>query len=211
MPAHEAKRPSVQALGPRTSELLLGIASAHEGQERVAIGDLIHALRNRAFGITLLLFGIPNCIPMPPGIPVICGIVLILAAVPMIRGRDELWLPQRIERRTIPVADFKRMIDRALPWIVRLERLTRPRLDVFAGPAARRAVGLVVAFLGFVLILPIPFLGNMPPGIAVCIFGLGMIERDGLLILLGFIATVAALIITVGMTWALIEGISSLL
>jgi hypothetical protein len=47
----------------------------------------------------------------------------------------------------------------------------------------------------------------MPPGIAICIFGLGLIERDGLLILLGFIATVAALIITVGMTWALVEGL----
>lgn len=192
--------------GPRTSELLLGLESAYAGQERVAIGDLIHALRNRAFGVTLLLFGIPNCIPMPPGIPVICGIVLILAALPMIGGYDELWLPARIERRTIASADLARMIGRALPWIIRLEKLSRPRLPMFSGALARRIVGVLVAFLGFVLILPIPFLGNMPPGIAICIFGLGLIERDGLLILLGFLATIIAVIVTAGMTWAIVEG-----
>lgn len=193
--------------GPRTSELLLGLVSAYGGRDRVAVGDLVRALRNRAFGITLLLFGIPNCLPMPPGIPVVCGIVLILAALPMIAGRDEMWLPRRIEAKTIAVADLKRMVDRAVPWIIRLERLSRPRLAMFSDPQARRVVGALVAFLGFVLILPIPFLGNMPPGVAVCIFGLGLIERDGLIILIGFGATIAAAAITAGMTWMIVAGV----
>jgi hypothetical protein len=196
----------VESRAPRTSELIAALPYGHEG-ERIPIGDLVHALRNRAFGMTLLLFGIPNCIPMPPGIPVICGTILILASFPMILGRNELWLPQWLSRKTISKTDLERISTLALPWITRLEKWSKPRLEIFAGHQARRIVGAVVAFLGFVLILPIPFLGNMPPGIAVCIFGLGLIERDGLIILIGFFATVIALAVTVAMTWAIIEGV----
>ncbi|HQS09483.1 MAG TPA: exopolysaccharide biosynthesis protein [Xanthobacteraceae bacterium] len=190
---------------PRTSELLAAVLAAQEG-ERVAIGDLINALRNRAFGITFLLFGIPNCIPMPPGIPVICGIVLGLIGLQMAMGRQELWLPDRISRQTFSRSMLDAIVTRSRPTIEWFERWSRPRLEQFAGPTARRVVGSVVVLLGFILLLPIPFLGNLPPGFAVCIFGLGLVERDGGVILAGFFATVLGILVTAGMSWAIWQG-----
>ncbi|MFG1411576.1 MAG: exopolysaccharide biosynthesis protein [Pseudomonadota bacterium] len=190
---------------PRTSELLAAVLAAQEG-ERVAIGDLINALRNRAFGITFLLFGIPNCIPMPPGIPVICGIVLGLIGLQMAMGRQELWLPDRISRQTFSRSMLDAIVTRSRPTIEWFERWSRPRLAQFAGPTARRVVGSVVVLLGFILLLPIPFLGNLPPGFAVCIFGLGLVERDGGVILAGFFATVLGILVTAGMSWAIWQG-----
>ncbi|MFG1428481.1 exopolysaccharide biosynthesis protein [Roseixanthobacter glucoisosaccharinicivorans] len=190
---------------PRTSELLAAVLAAQEG-ERVAIGDLINALRNRAFGITFLLFGIPNCIPMPPGIPVICGIVLGLIGLQMAMGRQELWLPDRIARQTFSRSMLDAIVTRSRPTIEWFERWSRPRMEMFAGPTARRVVGAVVVLLGFILLLPIPFLGNLPPGFAVCIFGLGLVERDGAVILAGFFATVLGILITAGMSWAIWQG-----
>lgn len=190
---------------PRTSELLAAVLSAQEG-ERVAIGDLINALRNRAFGITFLLFGIPNCIPMPPGIPVVCGIVLMLIGVQMALGRQELWLPERISRQTFSRSMLDAIITRSRPSIQWFERWSRPRMERFAGPTARRVVGATVVLLGFILLLPIPFLGNLPPGFAVCIFGLGLVERDGAVILAGFFATFLGLLITAAMSWAIWQG-----
>jgi hypothetical protein len=190
---------------PRTSELLTAIATS-EGDERILFGDLIAAMRNRAFGLLFLIFGIPNCLPMPPGIPVICGIILALIAAQMVVGRDELWLPQRLAVRSFARTDLQRIVNRARPWIERLERYAKPRYAFLAGPMARRIIGAVVVFLGFVLILPIPFLGNMPPGIAICVFGLGLVERDGLIIVLGYVATVLGLLVTVAMTWLIWQG-----
>ncbi|MEP9369855.1 exopolysaccharide biosynthesis protein [Xanthobacter sp. VNH20] len=190
---------------PRTSELLAAVLAAQEG-ERVAIGDLINALRNRAFGITFLLFGIPNCIPMPPGIPVICGIVLGLIGLQMAMGRQELWLPDRIARQTFSRSMLDAIVTRSRPTIEWFERWSRPRMEMFAGPTARRVVGAVVVLLGFILLLPIPFLGNLPPGFAVCIFGLGLVERDGAVILAGFFATVLGILITAAMSWAIWQG-----
>lgn len=190
---------------PRTSELLAAVLAAQEG-EKVAIGDLVNALRNRAFGILFLIFGIPNCIPMPPGIPVICGIVLGLIGLQMLMGRQELWLPGWISRRTFSRSVLDTIVTRSQPYIQKFERLSRPRLEQFAGPLARRLVGATVVLLGFILLLPIPFLGNLPPGFAVCIFGLGLVERDGGVILAGFFATVIGLLITAAMSWAIWQG-----
>lgn len=190
---------------PRTSELLAAVLAAQEG-DKVAIGDLVNALRNRAFGILFLIFGIPNCIPMPPGIPVICGIVLGLIGLQMALGRQELWLPERIARQTFSRSMLDSIVTRSRPYIERFERFSRPRLEQFAGPLARRIVGATVVLLGFILLLPIPFLGNLPPGFAVCIFGLGLVERDGGVILAGFFATVLGLLITAAMSWAIWQG-----
>ncbi|HSI39804.1 MAG TPA: exopolysaccharide biosynthesis protein [Xanthobacteraceae bacterium] len=190
---------------PRTSELLAAVVSGHTG-ERVAIGDLLHALRNRAFGITFLLFGIPNCLPMPPGIPVVCGLILALVGAQMAVGRDELWLPRWLAAKTFSRSMLDTIVTRALPWIQKFERHSRSRHTAFAGPTARRVVGAVVVLLGFILLLPIPFLGNLPPGFAICIFGLGLVERDGLVILAGFAATLLGLLVTALMTWAIWQG-----
>lgn len=190
---------------PRTSELLAAVLAAHT-EEKVAIGDLVNALRNRAFGILFLIFGIPNCIPMPPGIPVVCGIILGLIGLQMLIGRQELWLPDSIARRTFSRAMLESIVNRSRPYIERFEKISGPRYEQFTGPLARRVVGATVVVLGFILLLPIPFLGNLPPGIAVCIFGLGLVERDGLIILAGFAATVLGLLVTGLMTYAIWQG-----
>lgn len=190
---------------PRTSELLSAVLAAQEG-EQVAIGDLVNALRNRAFGILFLIFGIPNCIPMPPGIPVICGIILMLIGMQMAMGRQELWLPEWLARRTFSRAMLDAIVTRSKPYIERFEKISGPRHEQFTGPLARRVVGATVVLLGFILLLPIPFLGNLPPGFAVCVFGLGLVERDGLIILAGFGATVLGLMITALMSYAIWQG-----
>ncbi|GGF60279.1 exod protein [Azorhizobium oxalatiphilum] len=195
---------------PRTSELLAAVLAA-QTEPRVSVGELIDALRNRAFGISVLLFGLPNCIPMPPGIPVICGIILALIGLQMAMGRQELWLPQTIAKRTFSRSVLETLINRSRSWIAWFERWSRPRMEVFAGPTARRVVGCLVVLLGFVLLLPIPLLGNMPPGIAVCILGLGLVERDGAVILGGFFATALGTAIAFGMTWALWAGAVAIL
>lgn len=190
---------------PRTSELLAAVLAAQEG-DKVSIEDLVNALRNRAFGILFLIFGIPNCIPMPPGVPVLCGIILGLIGLQMAMGRQELWLPERIKRQTFSRSMLDMIVTRSKPYIEWFERWSQPRMEQFAGPVARRAVGATVVLLGFILLLPIPFLGNLPPGFAVCIFGLGLVERDGGVILAGFFATVLGLLVTAAMSWAIWQG-----
>lgn len=71
-----------------------------------------------------------------------------------------------------------------------IERLSRPRLPYLTGDVADTFTGLVCVFLALTMALPIPF-GDALPGIALLLFSLGMMQRDGVAILLGVVATAA--------------------
>ena len=48
----------------------------------------------------------------------------------------------------------------------------------------QRFLGIAFVILATVMSLPIPF-GNFPPGLAMALMAIGLIERDGLIIILG--------------------------
>ena len=76
-------------------------------------------------------------------------------------------------------------------FLERVENLSRPRLSfVFSGPG-QRLIGLVCTLFALVLILPIP-LGNMLPAAAVSVLSLSLVQRDGLLALVGYALTAAS-------------------
>jgi hypothetical protein len=190
---------------PRTSEMIAALPDAFV-EETITVGDLVAALRNRVFGLGILLFSIPNIFPMPPGIPAISGAILMLMGMQLAVGRDSLWLPATLRRRNLTRSMLRTLADKSMPWIKRFERYSKPRLDAFATPKASRVVGVLICLLGFVLFLPFPLLGNIPPGIACCVLGMGLVERDGVIVLLGFVSTAIALVITAGATWLLAAG-----
>jgi hypothetical protein len=189
----------------RTSEVLRDLAYA-DG-ERVSFREILTGLRHRAFGFTMLIFALPCVLPMPPGIPTICGAALCIIALNLVAVRRRLWLPSAIADKSIARADLRRVVDRVLPMLQRLERICRPRLAFLTEPIGKILIGIVVFALGFVMILPIPFLGNMPPGAAAAVIAVGVTERDGLIVLLGLVTAAAAIAIASAATWAAILAI----
>jgi hypothetical protein len=189
----------------RTSEVLRDLTEG-EG-ERVTFRDVLTRLRHRAFGFTLLIFALPCCLPMPPGIPTVCGVAIVIIALNLIGSRQRLWLPSAIADKSIARADLARMIGRVAPYLERLEKICKPRLAIVTDPLGKILIGIVIFALGFIMILPIPFLGNMPPGFAASVIAIGMTERDGLIVLIGALVSVAAIAVASVATWAAILGI----
>jgi hypothetical protein len=189
----------------RTSEVLRDLAVG-EG-ERVTFRDILSGLRHRVFGFTLLIFALPCCLPMPPGIPTVCGIAIVIIALNLIAARQRLWLPNAIAGKSVARADLTRMVERWAPHLDRLERICKPRLTIVTEPVGKVLIGIVVLVLGFIMILPIPFLGNMPPGLAASLIAIGMTERDGLIVLIGLLVSIIAIAVASVATWAAILGI----
>jgi hypothetical protein len=192
-------------LPERTSEVLREIA-AGEG-ERVTFRDILTVLRHRAFGFTLLIFALPCCLPMPPGIPTVCGTALVIIALNLIVARQRLWLPAAIAGKSVARADLQRLVDRAVPHLERLERICKPRFTIVTEPVGKILIGLVILVLGFIMILPIPFLGNIPPGFAATFIAIGMTERDGLIVLIGLVVSAVAIAVASVATWASVLAI----
>jgi len=158
----------------------------------------------------MLVFALPCCVPTPPGIATVCGIILTFIAIQIVVQRPRLWLPKWLARRGIIRADLVRVLDRVLPYIQRFEKYCRPRAALFTGRFAETAVGAVVVILGIVLILPIPLLGTLPPGFAVAILSVGLLEQDGIVVATGIAVSLIAFVLSAAMTWAAIEALLQL-
>ncbi len=130
---------------------------------------------------------------MPPGIPTVCGIAIVIIALNLIAARQRLWLPGAIADKSVARADLKRMVDRVAPYLERLEKICKPRFPIVTDPVGKILIGIVILALGVIMILPIPFVGNMPPGFAASVIAIGMTERDGLIVLIGTLVSAVAI------------------
>ncbi|HJR71186.1 MAG TPA: exopolysaccharide biosynthesis protein [Gammaproteobacteria bacterium] len=192
-------------LPERTSEVLREIAAGDS--ERVTFRDILTVLRHRVFGFTLLVFALPCSLPMPPGIPTVCGVALVIIALNLIAARQRLWLPGAIADKSVARADLQRIVERAVPYLERLERVCKPRFAIVTEPVGKVLIGLVILVLGFIMILPIPFLGNIPPGFAATFIAIGMTERDGLVVLIGLLVSAIAIAVASVATWSAVLAI----
>jgi hypothetical protein len=168
--------------GQRLSALLAEIAR-DEQRERVSVGDLLDAFSNRAFGPLIFIFAVPNMLPVSaPGFTAVLGVPLLFLTFQLMVGRTHPWLPRLIAERSFAHADFRRIERRIAPGLQRIERMIRPRLLALTEPLGERLIGRLGLVLAIIIFLPIP-LGNMLPAFALSLLSLGVLERDGLMIL----------------------------
>ncbi len=193
----------------RTSQILLALAS--QPGERLTVRDIMTVLQDRAFALLIVLLGLPNCLPMPPPIPLVCGLLLALVAIQIVFGRDAPWLPGQLLNRSLSRADVERAVERAVPAFRKLERFSRPRMTFLDTPVAMRVMGVIILLMALGLLFAPPFVGQIPLGLAVCLVGLGLVERDGLVIIGGLLIGSVGMVLSLGFVYAIFTGIDSVL
>lgn len=175
----------------RVSEVLIGLVGDGTGQLRLS--DVVAALGDRGYGLLIFILALPNVLPLYiPGLSAVFGVPLGLIALQMMLGLPRPWLPQALLRRQIRRQEFATVTQRILPWLMRLERLLKPRLPVLTSPWAERAIGLFALMLAVMLALPIPLTG-IPLGAALALMGIGLLERDGFVLMAGVAAGIVAI------------------
>ncbi len=186
----------------KLSHMLEAIAQ-DPSRDRVSVDDIIKAMDARAFGALLLIFGFPNALPAPPGTSGILGLPLLYLSSQMMLGRAP-WLPKLIAARSMTRSDFGHLVERVTPWLGWADRFMAPRLQFLVDPRAEKLLGAFCLILSMVLVLPIP-LGNMLPAFAICLIALGVLERDGLWIMIGIGVGSGALVIVTTVVYALLR------
>ena len=190
----------------RTSSILDRLTEAESG-DRVSIGEIMASLQGRAFALLLVLLGLPNSLPMPPPIALISGFLVAFLAIQLMLGFRVPWLPQRVQRLTVGRAVLDATLKRARPYVVAMERLSRPRLSMFDTAVSMRIVGLLLLLLSIAMIVAVPVIGQIPLGIAVCLIGLGLVERDGVIVIGGLLVGAVGVAISGSVVVAFILGL----
>ncbi len=191
----------------RTSEVLNKLAATPG--ERLSVETIFASLGDKAFALLIVILGVPNCIPMPPPIPIFCGFLLIGVAVQISMGLKSPWAPQFILGRTVALQDVQRAATRAMPLVMKMEQFSRTRLQWFRASLANILIALLLATLSLGIITAAPVIGQIPWGLAVCLMGLGLVERDGVLVIASLVAALIGASLSAGFVYAIVIAIGS--
>ena len=172
----------------------------------ITLAELKHALQSGGSAMLLILLALPFCFVAMPGLSMPFGIAISLIGACLAIGREP-WLPRFIMNRRLSTARSDQLLIGAIKIARRLEKFVRPRLRfLHAGAGMSRLIGfgIVIAGVGLMLPLPIPF-SNSIPAWAVVLLAVGMMEKDGLCVLLGHLTAMGTWVF-IGLTSAFAVG-----
>ena len=172
----------------RSSEILLEIAQDKNLDGSLTYQYILQALGERAFGLVFLFFSLPSALPFSvvPGVSLVFSIPIAIFALEMIFARKSLWLPKIVANKTIAHSKISRIIYAVIPYVIRFEHLSKPRWSLMTCRFMEIINGITILCLAFLLMLPIPF-SNFIFGALLATFSLGIVEKDGILIVIGYV------------------------
>lgn len=152
----------------------------------VTLNELLTLGGERTFGFLFVLLSLPSALPVPaPGYSIPFGIVMLLLAVQLIIGRKKPWLPEGWLAKGFERTKVAGFITKGLPWLQKIEAVSRPRLSIICtSPVGRLVLGLAIALMSVSMMIPIPGT-NTVPAIGIFVIGFGLLDDDGAISLAG--------------------------
>lgn len=206
----ESRNPQSQTLPalaaqPRTSEILARLATEQNG-DTITVGRIVDALSDRSFGVVIILFALPNTI-----FPVawVLGTPILLLAVQMAFGQQRPWLPDFMRRQSFSRETFAKIISYVVHYLSKIEAWLRPRWGFLTTNAAERMIGIYMTIITIILLVPVPF-GNALPSFGLAIIAAGLLEKDGIAIVVGALVGLAGAVYVfavMGGIWAAAKAI----
>ena len=197
-------------LQPITTRALVEELATGNPDDAMTLGELLDRFSERSFGLFLLIVMLPTFIPIPLGVGAISGGLTSLIGLQVLARFEPPWLPRFIARHEIHRHRLISFRDRMGKWLDRIEKLTKPRNQgMLTHPVAHAFTGLLLVILGVALSLPLP-LTNYPFGVVLLAFAFALIERDGRLMILAWVAGIAEIAMIVGFSGQIVSLISNL-
>ena len=185
------------ATAPRLSEELERLLPL--AQERpMTVREIVERLHFRGLPALVVMLCVPFLFPMAiPGLSIPFGLAIAFCGMRLGIGRG-FWMPDFVLRREVPSDVLRKLLEGAAAFYRKMERFVRPRMHFLQRwPGMLNLLGFMIMIGGILLSLPIPPpfpFTNTIPGFAVIFMALGLMERDGVCILIGyFFALVAVL------------------
>jgi hypothetical protein len=157
----------------------------------LTLSEIVSETSERGFSLVLSILALPFLFPlMPPGVSTILGGGCLFLGLQMAFGRTSPWLPSKIAQFRFP-QNFTRQIITNFKKISRtLEKFISPRwLSISENKIFWKTNGFCIAWLAFLLMLPIPFTNPLPAGI-ILLLAIATLEADGLLICIAYGLTI---------------------
>lgn len=169
----------------RSSQIILDLVKNNH-KPFINLRQILNQLGDRSFGFMLVIVTIISFIPF---ISVITGFIICLIGTQMILGMDKVKLPKVILDRQLSSNKVNKALKMVVPKIQTIETYIRPRWQFTNTNLIQRINAVVIVILGLINAVPLP-LTNIAPAILIMIFGLALIEKDGMVQFITLISSV---------------------
>ncbi len=176
-------------------DLLNRIREISQKGEDTSVGEIIEMVGERSYGPLLLITGLATLAPIIgdiPGIPTLLGAIVFLFSAQLLLGKEHFWLPKFLLMKSIS----SKKLDKGIQWLESparvIDKLLKPRLKVLVKDTAVYLIAFMCLMIASVMPIMefVPFSANIA-GVALTVFGLALIARDGLLLVLALLLTLA--------------------
>ena len=183
-----------------------------ERSDKVTLADILGLAGERMFGFLFVILSLPSALPVPaPGYSIPFGVVMFLLAMQLIAGAKRPWIPQKMLKGTMKLEKVQGLVRTGIPWLRRIESISRPRLTYLCNSwPGRVAIGVAIALMSVSMMIIIPGTNTLP-AIGIFVTGFGLMQDDGVVSLGGLVLCVMAGIVSASIIIALAIGGSSLL
>lgn len=190
------------------SILLKELAEKTNGKKSITFAEINEHLSERGFAILMILFAFPMAIPLPypPGFTTILGLPLLFLSLQMMLAKDRTYLPPFIANKTVKTEHLRYAIDKMMKYFNFLERKLKLRIHYLSSPSGERIIGIFCFLCSISIVLPIMF-GNAIPSAGICVMSLGLLSKDGVVIILGMIVSVIGLIVSALIVYFVFWGV----
>jgi hypothetical protein len=188
------------------SRTLLRAAGPRRDAHSVRIADMLANLGDRGFAWSVLFFAMLNLIPLPPGSTLVLAIPVLLVTGQMALGFTHLRLPDFITRRRVSRAALQRGVLRLRPLLRVFEHMLRPRRAWMFHPRSQQLIAVWLFAVAVALYIPIPGSGFLP-ALSLTVAALAMLERDGLVMMIGLGMGAVSIMVTLTVITALLSGL----
>ena len=166
--------------------------------DALSLGELLDVFSDEGLLLLTTLLTLVFLIPVSiPGVSTVFGAAILLVGVSRLINRP-LWLPQRVKHKALPAARLRPGLTAGLVWVRRMEKISRPhRLRLFVdGPGQGVINNLAFILAALLLMAPFGFVpfSNTLPALALLLYAIGFIQRDGGAILLGHLANIGTIV-----------------
>lgn len=177
-------------------EAVEAIEAVAEKHDKVCIGDILDEFGRRSFGPFLMIFALIELTPVGgiPGVPTFLALLCAFIAVQMLMGSDHVWIPKWIEKRSVAGDKLGKSAEKLEGLAERLDKWFHGRMKALTQPVWQKLAAVMI----IILCITVPPLELLPfassaPMLTIAAFGLALTVRDGLLMLIALIMSVAAL------------------
>ncbi|NEO41671.1 MAG: exopolysaccharide biosynthesis protein [Moorea sp. SIOASIH] len=182
-----------------------------EREPQVKLADILTLAGERIFGFLFVILSLPSALPVPaPGYSIPFAIVIFLLAIQLIVGAKRPWLPKKMMNGTMKLETVQGFLKIGLPWLRRIEAVTRPRLSyICTSLPGRIFMGSAIALMSISMMIPIPGTNTLP-AMGIFITGFGLTEDDGAISLAGLVLCLIGASLSISIMFALWFGGTSL-